>query len=92
VPAAPLTRTPIARRADPAKAGVLPNSPRADGAFQAALSTVNNDPAHVDDATMRSRQRHEQWLATIPCPILRLEGTGTVEEHVHAVIQQLGRC
>lgn len=41
------------------------------------------------DASMRSRARHEQWLRTIPCPVVRLEGTGTVEEHVAAVIRHL---
>jgi adenylate kinase family enzyme len=29
-------------------------------------------------ATERSRQRHEAWLATLPCPVLRLEDTDDV--------------
>jgi adenylate kinase family enzyme len=44
------------------------------------------------DASMRSRQRHEQWLATLACPILRLDGAGTVDEHLDAVMHQLGHC
>jgi len=44
------------------------------------------------DATRRSRQHHEQRLATLPCSILRLEGTGTVDEHLDAVMHRLGRC
>jgi hypothetical protein len=31
---------------------------------------------------MRSRQRHEQWLATLPCPCVRLEGALTPEEQL----------
>ena len=42
------------------------------------------------DLSMRSRQRHEQWLGTMPCPVVRLEGTGTVGEHVSTVIGHLG--
>ena len=41
------------------------------------------------DLSMRSRRRHEQWLAVLPCPVVRLEGSGTVEEHVGAVMRQL---
>jgi hypothetical protein len=29
---------------------------------------------------MRSRRRHEQWRAALPCPCLRLEGPLVVEE------------
>ena len=31
---------------------------------------------------MRSRQRHETWLAALPCPCLRLEGLLAVEEQI----------
>jgi adenylate kinase family enzyme len=31
---------------------------------------------------MRSRRRHEQWLAALPCPCLRLEGPLAVEEQM----------
>jgi adenylate kinase family enzyme len=42
------------------------------------------------DLSMRSRRRHEQWLQDLPCPVLRLEGVGTVEAHLDRVIQRLG--
>jgi adenylate kinase family enzyme len=42
------------------------------------------------DLSMRSRRRHEQWLQGLPCPVLRLEGTDTVEQHLDQVIQRLG--
>ena len=32
------------------------------------------------DPTMRSRALHEQWLAALPCPVLRLDGTRAVAE------------
>lgn len=37
--------------------------------------------AQYDDGapTMRSRALHEQWLAALPCPVLRLDGTRAVE-------------
>jgi len=41
------------------------------------------------DLSMRSRQLHEQWLQTLPCPVLRLEGVGTVEAHLHHAYQKL---
>jgi adenylate kinase family enzyme len=41
------------------------------------------------DLSMRSRQRHEQWLQSLPCPVIRLEGTGTVDEHLAEVMRQV---
>jgi adenylate kinase family enzyme len=35
--------------------------------------------------TMRSRTLHEEWLAKLPCPVLRLEGLAAVMESVRAV-------
>jgi hypothetical protein len=39
------------------------------------------------DLQMRSRQRHEQWLHALPCPVLRLEGPQPVAESLARVIQ-----
>jgi adenylate kinase family enzyme len=46
------------------------------------------------DMQMRSRQRHEQWLRELPCPVLRLEGQQSVEESLARVIQYVStlRC
>ena len=41
------------------------------------------------DASIRSKARHEQWLETLPCPVVRLEGAGTVEAHVGEVMRVL---
>jgi len=35
----------------------------------------------------RSRRVHEEWLAILPCPVLRIEGTPTVDESVARVMQ-----
>ncbi len=44
-----------------------------------------------DDPTFegRSRQQHEQWLATVPCPIVRIEGDTTVAQRVERVVHAL---
>ena len=34
----------------------------------------------------RSRTRHEQWLSTLPCPVLRLESARPVDELVAEVL------
>jgi adenylate kinase family enzyme len=41
------------------------------------------------DLSMRSRALHEQWLLSLPCPVLRLEGEATVEAHLDAVRRPL---
>jgi adenylate kinase family enzyme len=33
----------------------------------------------------RSRARHEQWLRTVPCPVLRLDSSSAMDELVAAV-------
>jgi adenylate kinase family enzyme len=37
----------------------------------------------------RSRRMHEEWLAKVPCPVLRLEDTDDVETRVKTIIAQL---
>jgi adenylate kinase family enzyme len=44
------------------------------------------------DVSMRSRARHEQWLQGMPCPVVRLEGAGTVDEHVNHVMRHVDGC
>lgn len=48
--------------------------------------------ACYEDGTMpgRSRARHEAWLAELPCPVVRVEGTRDVEELVREVLTSLG--
>jgi adenylate kinase family enzyme len=44
--------------------------------------------SHYDDGTLegRSLPRHEAWLKTLPCPVLRLKGTLTVNELIAKVV------
>jgi adenylate kinase family enzyme len=40
---------------------------------------------------IRSRQRHDQWLSTLPCPILCFEGAYSVEEQLAVLMVKLGQ-
>ena len=40
---------------------------------------------------IRSRQRHDQWLSTLPCPILCFEGEYTTEEHLAVLMVEIQR-
>ncbi len=39
---------------------------------------------------MRSRARHEEWMSTLPCRRLRIEGDTSVEERVSRVLAEVG--
>jgi adenylate kinase family enzyme len=39
---------------------------------------------------MRSRARHEAWLAALPCPVLRLDAERTVDAQLASVLRALG--
>ena len=41
------------------------------------------------DLTIRSRQLHEQWLSTLPCPILLMEGEYTIEEQLDVLLAEI---
>jgi adenylate kinase family enzyme len=45
---------------------------------------------HGLDVRERCRCLHETWLAQLPCPVLRLEGTGSVPEHFTRIGYHLG--
>ena len=38
---------------------------------------------------MRSRRRHDQWLRTLPCPVLYFEGAYTIEEHLAGLMVEI---
>jgi hypothetical protein len=38
---------------------------------------------------IRSRQRHDQWLSTLPCPILCFEREYTLEEHLAVLMVEI---
>jgi hypothetical protein len=43
------------------------------------------------DVPQRCRRLHEEWLAALPCPVLRLEGIDSVEANLARVLTALGR-
>jgi adenylate kinase family enzyme len=47
--------------------------------------------ASYDDGDMdiRNRRRHEQWLGTLPCPIVCFEGEYTIEEQLAELMGEL---
>ena len=40
---------------------------------------------------IRSRQLHEEWLGTLPCPIICFEGEYTIEEHLAVLMVEIGQ-
>ena len=48
--------------------------------------------SHYDDGTRegRSLKRHLAWIATLPCPVLWLDGTRPIAELVNEVVSGLG--
>jgi adenylate kinase family enzyme len=40
---------------------------------------------------MRSRRRHDQWLSTLPCPIICFEGEYAIEEHLAVLMVEIQR-
>ena len=38
---------------------------------------------------IRSRQRHDQWLSTLPCPILCFEGAYSIEEQLAVLMVEI---
>jgi adenylate kinase family enzyme len=49
--------------------------------------------ASYDDGGLdiRSRQRHDQWLGMLPCPILCFEGEYSSEEHLAVLMGEIGQ-
>jgi adenylate kinase family enzyme len=43
--------------------------------------------SHYEDGSRegRNRARHEAWLAALPCPVLRIDGSQRIEESVEAI-------
>lgn len=49
--------------------------------------------ASYDDGglDMRSRRLHEQWLGTLPCPIVCIEGEYAIEEQLAVLMAEIGQ-
>lgn len=47
--------------------------------------------SHYEDGSREGRNlaKHEAWLASLPCPVLRLDGSSAVEENIAAIVRAL---
>jgi hypothetical protein len=45
--------------------------------------------AYETGSVERNRTMHEQWLTTLPCPVLRLATVAPVAEHLEHVVARL---
>ena len=45
--------------------------------------------AYETGGVERNRAMHEQWLAALPCPVLRLTTVALVAEHLEHVLGRL---
>ncbi len=43
------------------------------------------------DLNMRSRRRYEQWLCSLPCPIICIEGEYTIEEQIDVLVAEISQ-
>ena len=43
------------------------------------------------DIDIRSKALHEEWLSSLKCPIVRLEGDLSVKERVDCVVNKIWR-
>ena len=60
------------------------------GAHHAKYETFMTWAAAYDTGDVsRTRAIHEQWLATLPCPVLRLTAAAPVAEHLDQVLARL---
>jgi adenylate kinase family enzyme len=51
--------------------------------YEQSQAFLNWAAAYDDgDLNMRSRQRHEEWLSVLPCPIVCIEGEYAIEEQM----------
>jgi adenylate kinase family enzyme len=62
------------------------------GAAHAKYETFMTWAAAYDDGDVsRTRAIHEQWLLTLPCPVLRLTTVAPVAEHLDQVLAHLAK-
>ena len=62
--------------------------PRGDmcGKFHAFLEWAAS--YDTGDETIRSRRLHQQWLSTLPCPIVCIEGVCSIDEQIDVLMAE----
>jgi adenylate kinase family enzyme len=68
---------------------IAPGGPR-HAAFEAFIAWAAGYDEGLD-IPERCLKLHEQWLATLPCPVIRLTEPGSVGEHTELVLRSLAR-
>lgn len=68
-------------------AAVAPDGPR-HGASEAFLAWAEGYDARLEPPE-RCRALHEQWLAALPCHIVRITDAGEVASHVETIVRAL---
>jgi len=38
---------------------------------------------------MRSKFRHEEWISTLPCPVVRIEHNSTIQENLKIILKEI---
>jgi adenylate kinase family enzyme len=76
------------RRREQARFGerILPGGDMYEQSQEFLAWAASYDAGGVD---IRSRRLHEEWLSTLPCPILCFEGEYTVEEHLAVLMVEI---
>jgi adenylate kinase family enzyme len=76
------------RRREQARFGerILPGGDMYEQSQEFLAWAASYDAGGVD---IRSRRLHEEWLSTLPCPILCFEGEYTIEEHLAVLMVEI---
>ena len=60
--------------------------------FDAHRNFIEWAKTYDADNPDRSLKLHEQWIATLPCPVLRISGTAPVDENVIQIAEHYYKC
>jgi hypothetical protein len=65
-----------------------PNDPRYQGYHDFLDWAAAYDAGGLD---IRSKSNHEEWIAALPYPVLRIEGDRTIKENMKAILDEVLR-
>jgi len=82
-------RLPRLRRREEAEHAALPYVDEAEAAAEIEEFLAWAAQYADGDLEVRSRRLHETWLATLACPVIRIDGDTTTEERVAIVMDAL---
>ena len=59
--------------------------------YESSQAFLARAASYDEGGYIRSRQLHEEWLGTLPCPILCFEGEYTIEEQLAVLMVEIQR-